>query len=229
MNKYKRIGIVGGVSPQSTAIFYKTIIEKHYNKNRDHYYPEMVMFSVDFGKIKDFQKEENPQNYIHAFVNAIENLEKAGADFAVIASNTPHRVFTDIDKRISIPLVSIVEVIANYALNNNFKRVLLLGTKYTMSEDFYKNGLLSKGIEAIVPSETDQTIIHNIIFDELVSGVLNQTSKSRLIEIIQKHKADAVILGCTELPLLITRDDIDIPIIDTTDVFAEATLNSALL
>lgn len=229
MKKYKRIGIVGGVSPQSSALFYKTIIEKHYTNNRDHYYPEIVMFSVDFGKIKDFQKEEDPKNCIQEFVNAIDHLERAGADFAVIASNTPHRVFSEIEKRVSLPLLSIVDVIANYALNNNFKRVLLLGTKYTMSEDFYKNGLLSKGIEAIVPSETDQTIIHNIIFDELVSGVLNQTSKSKLIEIIQKHKADAVILGCTELPLLINRDDIDIPIINTTDVFAVATLNFALL
>ena len=228
MTNYKRIGIVGGISPQSSALFYKTIIEKHYQKNQDHYYPEIVMFSVDFGRLKDFQKDTDPKEYILELVNAVDSLERANADFAVIASNTPHRVFYEVEKKVSLPMLSIVDIVAGYALNNNFKKVLLLGTKYTMSEDFYKKGLINKGIEPIVPSETEQTIINNIIFDELVAGNVFQTSKVKLVEIIQKIEADAVILGCTELPLIITKDDIDIPIIDTTDVFAQATLDFAL-
>lgn len=229
MKNYKRIGIVGGVSPQSSAMFYKIIIDKHYQKYMNYYYPEIVMFSVDFGKIKDFQNETDPVNYIQEFTKVIDSLERAGADFAVIASNTPHRVFHEVESKVSIPMLSIVDVIADYSLHNNFKKVLLLGTKYTMSESFYKNGLLSKGVVTIVPSETDQTIINNIIFDELVTGNIIQSSKSKLIEIIQKHPADAVILGCTELPLIITKNDVDIPIIDTTEIFAEATLNFALM
>jgi aspartate racemase len=187
------------------------------------------MFSVDFGKIKDFQQEENTHNYIQEFVNAIENLEKAGADFAVIASNTPHRVFSEIDKQVSIPLISIVDVIAEHLVKHNFKKILLLGTKYTMSEEFYKKGLQSRGVETIVPSYDEQIIVNNIIFDELVLDHIIQSSKQKLIKIIEKYPADAVILGCTELPLIIKKEDVHLPIIDTTDVFAEATLNFALL
>ncbi|MCB2195650.1 MAG: amino acid racemase [Bacteroidetes bacterium] len=229
MKNYKRIGIVGGVSPQSSALFYKKLVEKHYTKNNDYYYPEIVLFSVDFGKIKDFQQEENTHNYIQEFVNAIENLEKAGADFAVIASNTPHRVFSEIDKQVSIPLISMVDVIAEHSVKHNFKKVLLLGTKYTMSEDFYKKGLQAHGIEAIVPSYDEQIIVNNIIFDELVLDRIIQSSKQKLIKIIEKYPADAVILGCTELPLIIKKEDVHLTIIDTTDVFAEATLNFAIL
>lgn len=229
MKNYKRIGIVGGVSPQSSALFYKKLVEKHYTKNNDYYYPEIVLFSVDFGKIKDFQQEENTHNYIQEFVNAIENLEKAGADFAVIASNTPHRVFSEIDKQVSIPLISMVDVIAEHSVKHNFKKILLLGTKYTMSEDFYKKGLQAHGIEAIVPSYDEQIIVNNIIFDELVLDRIIQSSKQKLIKIIEKYPADAVILGCTELPLIIKKEDVHLTIIDTTDVFAEATLNFAIL
>lgn len=229
MGRYKRIGIVGGVSPQSSAMFYKKLVEKHYARNSDYYYPEIVLFSVDFGKIKDFQQEENTHNYIQEFVNAIENLEKAGADFAVIASNTPHRVFSEIDKQVAIPLISMVDVIAEQLVKHNFKKVLLLGTKYTMSEEFYKKGLQSRGVETIVPSYDEQIIVNNIIFDELVLDRIIQSSKQKLIKIIEKYPADAVILGCTELPLIIKKQDVHLPIIDTTDVFAEATLNFALL
>lgn len=229
MKNYKRIGIVGGVSPQSSALFYKKIVEKHYTKNSDYYYPEIVLFSVDFGKIKDFQQEENTHNYIQEFVNAIENLEKAGADFAVIASNTPHRVFSEIDKQVSIPLVSMVDVIAEHSIKHRFKKVLLLGTKYTMSEDFYKKGLQTRRIEVVVPSYDEQIIVNNIIFDELVLDRIIQSSKQKLIKIIEKYPADAVILGCTELPLIIKKEDINTPIVDTTDVFAEATLKYAIL
>jgi len=228
MKNYKRIGIIGGVSPQSSALFYKTLIEKHYKKYKDHYYPEIVMFSVDFGKIKDLQKEDDPVNYIQEFVNAIDNLERAGADFAVIASNTPHRVFSQIEKRVSIPLLSIVEIIAEYSLDQNFRNLLLLGTKFTMSEEFYRNGLKSKGIEIVVPTDDDQIIINNIIFDELVLNQIIQSSKEKLVGIIEKYLTEGVILGCTELPLIIHQEDIEKPIINTTEIFAEATLQFAL-
>lgn len=227
MEKYKRIGIVGGVSPQSSVLFYKTIIEKHYQKNKDYYYPEIVMFSVDFGKIKDFQKEDDPTNYIQEFVRAIDSLENAGADFAVIASNTPHRVFSQIEKQLAIPILSIVNVTADYAFNKGFKQLLLLGTNYTMREDFYKQGLKKKGLETIVPTNEEQEIVNNIIFNELVIGEIKEMSKLNLIHIIKKHHVDALILGCTELPLIIKEKDVEIPIIDTTDIFAEATLNFA--
>lgn len=227
MKKYKRIGIVGGVSPQSSALFYKTIIEKHYQKYQNYYFPEIVMFSVNFGIVKDFQKETDPTEYISEFVKAIESLEKAGSDFAVIASNTPHRVFDKIEKMVSIPLLSIVESTSEYAVKNGHKKLLLLGTDYTMREDFYKKGLKVKGIDTIVPSEAEMKLINDVIFKELVIGEVRPESKRNLINIIQKYTSDAVILGCTELPLIIQQSDLKVPIIDTTDVFAEATLNFA--
>jgi len=229
MKNYKRIGMVGGISPQSSVLFYRELIKKHFREHNNHYYPEIVMFSVDFGRLKDFQEDSDPKEYIKEIINAIDSLERAGADFAVIASNTPHRVFHQVEKRVSIPMLSMIDVIADYALNANYKKVLLLGTRYTMTEDFYKKGLLSKGIQAIVPSDNDQTIINNVIFDELVEGKVIQTSKIKLIEIIKTNKVDAVVLGCTELPLIVSGTDVDTPLIDTTTVFAGATLNYALL
>ncbi|PLX15119.1 MAG: aspartate racemase, partial [Marinilabiliales bacterium] len=224
MRNYKRIGVVGGVSPQSSMLFYKILIEKHFQKYQDQYYPEIVLFSVCFEKIKDSQISENQSEYINEFVKAIDSLERAGADFAVIASNTPHRVFSEIEKIVSIPLLSIVDVVADYAVTNAYKRLLLLGTSYTMSEDFYKAGLQKKGLETIVPSKREQGMVNRIIFNELVLDVINKQSKEDLIKTINSNPADVVILGCTELSLIIKREDVSIPIIDTTDVFAEATL-----
>ncbi|MFC2152772.1 aspartate/glutamate racemase family protein [Bacteroidota bacterium] len=229
MNQYKRIGIVGGVSPQSSALFYKAIIEKHYQKYKDHHYPEIIMFSVDFGKIKDLQKHNDSSDYIQEFVNAINSLERAGADFAVIASNTPHRVFSEIYQKTSLKLLSIVDSTASHAIKNDYNKLLLLGTVYTMKEEFYRNGLLAKGIQAVVPDNEEQEIINNIIFNELVVGDVEQNSKNAVLKIIHKNDVDAVILGCTELSLLITNRDTNVPLIDTTDVHAEATLNYALL
>ena len=228
MKNYKRIGIVGGVGPQSYALFYKLLVEKHFSGNKDYYYPEIVMFSVDFGKIKDFQNETDSLNYIQEFVKAIDSLERAGAEFAVIASNTPHRVFSQIENNVSIPLLSIVDATADYAVDNGYKRLLLLGTRYTMSEDFYKNGLKMKNLEIIVPSGRDQGLVNRIIFNELVHDIISETSKTELIKMINAYSADAVILGCTELPLILKKEDITMPVIDTTDVFAEVTLDYAL-
>ena len=229
MKKYKKIGIVGGISPQSSALFYKTIIEKHYQKFNDFYYPEIIMFSVNFGELKDYQKKPDTTDYIQVFVKAIESLQKSGADFAVIASNTPHRVLPEIKKKITLPILSIVDVIADCSVNKGFNELLLLGTEYTMREDFYKNGLRQKGIDTIVPLEDEQKIVNDIIFKELVIDIINPESKKKLIQIIEKYMYDAVILGCTELPLIIKDSDVKIPVINTTDVFAEATLNFASL
>ena len=229
MEKYKRIGIVGGVSPQSTVLFYRKIIKKHFEKNKDQYYPEIVTFSVNFDRIKDYQKKSDQMQYINEFVTAINALERAGVDFAVIASNTPHRVFEEVEKRTNTKLLSIISCVADYASKHKFKKVLLLGTMHTMKEDFYKRGLKNNGVEAIVPSDADQEAINDIIFSELALGELKVESKLKLMDIIEKNPADAVILGCTELPLLLKKEDMETPIIDSTDIFAEATLNYAIV
>ncbi len=228
MQQYKRIGILGGISPQSSALFYKKIIEKHYQKSQDHYYPEIIMFSVNFGRLKDYQNNSDQTDYINEIVKGIDALERAGTDFAVIASNTPHRVFSEIENKVSIPLLSIVDSTAHYAIKNGYRKLLLLGTVYTMKEEFYKNGLKAQNIQAIVPTDTEQEMINNIIFNELILGDVENQSKNIVLEIISKYPVDAVILGCTELSLLITDRDTDIPLIDTTDVHAEATLNFAI-
>lgn len=227
MRKYKRIGIVGGVSPQSSALFYQTLIKKHFEKDEDQYYPEIVMFSMNFDRVKDFQKDPDQAGYINEFVKAVNTLKAAGVDFAVIASNTPHRVFEEIEKRTDIKLLSIVDSVADYASQKRFENVLLLGTIYTMKESYYKNGLKNNNIQTIVPSNTDQEIVNDIIFSELVVGKVKKESKLKLIDIIKKSPSDAVILGCTELPILLQKEDLRTPIINTTDIFAATTLEFA--
>lgn len=219
----KRIGILGGISYESTIKYYELILKKYYEKYKDYYYPEIIIFSLNFQKFTDFENR-NERKYIEYIIEGIASLEKAGAEFVVMAANSPHAVFEEVEKRSNIPLLSIVEVTAHKAFENGLKRLLLLGIKFTMQSVFYQDVCKKYGITVVVPSDEDQDEINAIIFDELVIGVFKEESKKRLIDIINAYQVDGVILGCTELPLLVHQRDVGVPLLNTLELHAEAAL-----
>ena len=155
---------------------------------------------------------------------AANNLEKAGADFIVICTNTMHKVVNQIKEKISIPILHIAEMTAEKILEKGLKNIALLGTKYTMEQDFYKSKLIEKGINVIIPDKNDIEIINKVIYDELCLGTINSNSKKKFLEIVDKLRnkgAEGIILGCTEIGLLIKNEDTDVPLFDTAIIHAE--------
>ncbi len=225
--KAKRIGILGGISHESTIKYYQYILTKYYEQARDYYYPEIVIFSLNFQKFTDFENRDK-EKYIEYITEGIGALEKAGADFAIMAANSPHAVFEDVKKRSNIPLLSIVEVTAEKAYQERMKTLLLLGIKFTMQSSFYQDVFERSKITVRVPSQREQDEIDSIIFDELVIGIIKEESKKRLLQIIKEYRVDGVILGCTELPLILHQEDTDVNLLDTLELHAEAALNYSL-
>jgi aspartate racemase len=224
----KRIGILGGISYESTIKYYELILRKYYEQKRDYYYPEIVIFSLDFQKFTDFENENNKRYYIKYILEGINSLEKAGVEFVLMAANSPHAVFEELEILSPLPLLSIVKVTAEKAQQEGMKKLLLLGIKFTMQSSFYQNTCKKLGIEVIVPTEDEQDDINRIIFDELVIGVFKEESKNKLLEIIGNYEVDGVILGCTELPLTLKQEDTDIKLLDTLEIHADAALNFSL-
>jgi aspartate racemase len=228
MNKKKTIGVLGGMSPESTTEFYDLLTKKYFERKKDYAYPEIIIFSVDFDKIIKLQKRGNMQKYATELMKGIRALQKAGADFAVIASNTPHLVFKELAKRSQIPMLSIVKNTALKAKKMKLKKLLILGTKFTLQANFYKDNFKELGIEIVTPTLQEQKIINLIIYEELVKDIVKADSKKKILAIMRNYKVDGIILGCTELPLIITPKDVKICLLDTLDIHAEATLDFAL-
>lgn len=222
--KSYRIGILGGMSYESTIKYYEKILESYYQQNCNYSYPEIVIFSLDFQKIIDLEYSGNKEKYVEYLMVGIKSLEAAGVNFIIMAANSPHAVYIDLVKLAQVPILSIVKATAEKAIKENLKKLLLLGIKFTMQSSFYQDHFESLGMQIIIPKEQEQEDINNIIFNELVIGNLNQESKKRLIEIIRSYKIDGVILGCTELPLILHQKDFAIKILDTVEIHVEAAL-----
>ena len=223
----KRIGILGGISHESTIKYYETILKKYYEKYKNYYYPEVVIFSLDFQKFTDYENGDR-EKYIEYIGEGLTGLENAGADFVIMAANSPHSVFEDVERRSKVPILSIVEVTAEKAAKAGMKAVLLLGIKFTMESSFYRDVCSNYGIDVIVPKDEDMDEINRIIFDELVIGEIKKESKKKLLTIIDGYEVDGIILGCTELPLILTQEDTRIPLLDTLKIHAEAALDYSL-
>lgn len=223
----KRIGILGGISHESTSKYYEIILTKYYEKYKDYYYPEVVIFSLNFQKFTDFENY-NREKYIEYIKEGLTGLENAGADFVIMAANSPHAVFEDVERKLKIPLLSIVQVTAEKAVEEGMKTVLLLGIRFTMDSSFYKDVCKNYGIDVIVPSDEEKDEINRIIFDELVIGVIKKESRKKLLDIIGRYEVDGVILGCTELPLILNQEDTCIPLLDTLKIHAEAALDYSI-
>lgn len=220
----KTIGLIGGMSWESSMTYYKVINETVKNKLGGLHSAKCIMYSVDFYDIEKCQADGNWEKSGEILGEAAYNLEKAGADFIVICTNTMHKVINQIKERISIPVLHIAEMTAEKILEKKMKNIALLGTKYTMEQDFYKSKLIEKGINVIIPDKNDIEIINKVIYDELCLGIINPESKVKYLEIVKTLKqkgAEGIILGCTEIGLLIKSEDTDVPLFDTALIHAE--------
>ena len=224
MIKLKTIGLIGGMSWESTVTYYKIINETVKEKLGGLHSAKCILYSVDFQEIEECQANGNWEKSGEILGEAAYNLEKAGADFIVICTNTMHKVVNQIKEKISIPILHIAEMTAEKILEKGLKNIALLGTKYTMEQDFYKSKLIEKGINVIIPDKNDIEIINEVIYDELCLGTINSNSKKKFLEIVDKLRskgAEGIILGCTEIGLLIKNADTDVPLFDTAIIHAE--------
>ena len=228
---YKRIGILGGLSPESTTIYYEYITRTYRERFGDHGYPEILIFSVSFQGFMDWMREGRWDLIAEKIIEGMTHLHKGGADFGLIATNTMHAVFDEVEKRSPMPLISIVDATAEEVRKERLQVVGLLGSTFTMGGDFYKKKLLSYSIDTIVPGKKDQEYVNRVIFEELVNGQILQSSRKGFIRIIEDLKdrgVQGVILGCTEIPLLVREEDVDMKLFDTTVIHAEKALNYAI-
>ncbi len=221
----KTIGIIGGIAPESTIVYYKEIVQSFLALNKENNYPQIIINSINMKEMLDYLASNDLDGLTQFLLAEIDKLEKAGADFGLLASNTPHIVFDRLKKGSKTPLLSIVELACRKAEAMKLKRVGLFGTKFTMKNTFYKEVFSLKDIFIITPDDESQEFIHRIYFDELVKGVFKDDTKSSLLKIIAKMKAvdniDGLVLGGTELPLILKANDGDIPFLDTTKIHVE--------
>ncbi len=219
----KTMGLIGGMSWESTVTYYQIVNQVVRQELGGLHSAKVLLYSVDFQEIAEYQELGEWEKSGEVLGAAALNLENAGADFIVICTNTMHKVAPEIADKISIPLLHIAEATAETLIENGIDKVALLGTKYTMKEDFYKNKLKDAGIKVFIPIEDDIEIINHIIYEELCLGVISGTSKKEFLRIIAELKdqgAQGVILGCTEIGLLIKQQDTDLPVFDTTYIHA---------
>ena len=228
---YKRIGILGGLTPESTVPYYTHIIHRYEEMFHNQAYPEVVVFSVSFQRFEDWMAVEDWESMELALAEGLRALHGAGADFAVIATNTMHNLYDKLDSRNIIPLLSLVDATGAEVKKAGIKRVGLIGTKFAMNKPYYREGLAKYGVKVVVPEEEDQKEVGRVIFEELAYGILKDESRSNYLAIMDRLKrngAQGVILGCTEIPLLIKQSDTKIHVFDTTTIHAEAALQFAL-
>jgi len=224
----KRIGILGGISHESTIAYYDLILRKHFARSKNAYYPEIVIFSLDFQKFTDFEDGGDRVGYIAYIMAGVRALEASGVDFILMAANSPHAVFDAVAAQAQVPLLSIVQVTTAAALQSGARKFLLLGIKFTMQAPFYPTAFAAAGLQIVTPTESEQDEINRIIFAELALGNFSENSKQWLLALIHEYVVsqgiDGVILGCTELPLLLKAGDSDVVLLDTLDLHAEAAL-----
>ncbi len=228
----KTIGLIGGMSWESSSEYYRIINKTVKERLGGLHSAECIMYSADFGEIENLQHQGRWEELTELMINFAQRLERAGADFIVICTNTMHKVAEEIENSIHIPLLHIADATAEKIIEKGLGKPGLLGTSFTMEEDFYKKRLKEKhNIEVIIPSRTDREVIDSVIYNELCRGTIDQSSKEKYKEIITRlisDGADGVILGCTEIPLLIGEEDVEIPVFDTTTIHAESAVEFAL-
>jgi len=243
----KTLGMIGGVGPESTIDYYKNIIALYRERQRDGSYPQFVINSIDLKKGIDFMNGNNLAGMANYLLEEIMKLPRAGADFGIIAANTPHIVFDDIAPKSPIPLISIVEATCDYAKERKMKRLALFGTRYTMQATFYSKVFSREGIDLIVPESKDQDYIHEKYFSELVPGNFLPETRAGLLAIVDRMKAkidppspnaspaptygaagiDGVILAGTELPLILRGESHNgIALLDTGKIHCQAAVDA---
>ena len=228
----KTIGLIGGMSWESSLEYYRIINETTKEQLGGMHSAKLVMYSVEFAEIVRLQHEGKWDELTAIMVDAGLRLKKAGADFIVIGTNTMHKMATEVEKATALPLLHIADATASRIIEKRLKTVALLGTKFTMEQDFYKGRLAKQhGLNVITPSAKDREIVHGIIYNELCQGTILEASKNEYLRIIAEliaQGAEGIILGCTEIPLLVKQTDVAVPIFDTTTIHAQEAVRLAL-
>lgn len=231
MLMYKRIGILGGMTPESTVTYYQHIFRRYEALYGDLGYPETVIYDVSFQRFEDWMSEEDWDSIGEALLDGLNRLAAAGADFAVIATNTMHILFDKLESRSPIPLINIVDAAAEAIKREGMGIVGLLGTRFTMEKPFYRDGLKRHGIETLIPGKEERDYINRVVFQELSRGVLLPESRRGYLDIIDGlvgEGAQGIVLGCTEIPLLVTQEHTDVKLFDTAVIHAEKALQHAI-
>jgi len=229
----KTIGMIGGMSWESTAEYYRIVNQKVKERLGGLHSAKCVLFSVDFHDIETLQYQNQWDEAGRLLADAAGKVEKGGADFFIICTNTMHKLADFVQQHVQIPLLHIADPTAKKIKAAGIQKIALLGTRFTMMEDFYKGKLVrDHGLTVIIPSDAEMDIIHKVIYDELCLGIVKDSSRDQYTEIIDhlvKRGAESIILGCTEIGLLIKKGDSQIPVFDTTVIHAEAAVDYALL
>lgn len=224
---HKAIGILGGMSPESTVAYYEYLTRTYVRRFGDHSYPEILIYSVSFQDYVDWPEQERWDLVAEGLSHSARVLEAAGADFILIATNTMHIVFDEVESSVDVPMLSLLDAVADAIEERRMETVGLLGTAFTMEKDFYRDALAERGISVVVPSPEDRKRVNDIIYCELVAGEIRDASREtfvRIVDDLAHRSAEGVILGCTEIPLLIGDEDTSLPLFDTTKIHADAAL-----
>jgi len=228
----KTIGLIGGMSWESSIEYYRIINETTRAKLGGLHSAKSMMYSVDFAEVEILQHQGRWTEAARMLIDAAKNLENGGADFIVLCTNTMHKAADDIQANIKIPFLHIADATAQRIMDSGIRKAGLLGTRFTMEEEFYKGRLAKKfGLSVRVPDAREREIVHRVIYDELVVGRIEQRSKAQFAGIIEQmvgQGAEGVILGCTEIGLLVHQEDSRVPLFDTTRIHAEAAVEFAL-
>ncbi|MGE4272548.1 MAG: aspartate/glutamate racemase family protein [Desulfitobacterium sp.] len=227
----KTIGLIGGMSWESSAEYYRIINEEVKQRLGGLHSAKCVLYSVDFEEIEVCQSNGEWGKAAQILTEAARSLEAAGSDFILICTNTMHKVANEIQAGIHIPILHIADITAQQVLANDIKTLGLLGTKYTMEQDFYKSRLVSRGIKVLIPKDADREIVNTVIYNELCLGQIVDESRAKyksIIEDLIEQGAEGIILGCTEIGLLVKSEDSTVPLFDTTLLHALGAVNFAL-
>lgn len=228
----KTVGLIGGIGPESTIEYYRFIIEGYRERVTDGSYPPIVINSIDLNKLVSWMENDQLAEVADYLVSAIEKLAAARVDFIAIAANTPHIVFNQVRARSPLSMVSIVEATRDRASALGLKRLGLLGTGFTMRSHFYQDVFAEKQMEIVVPTPTEQDYIHEKYFSELVKNIILPETRARLLAIVERlktdHGIDGLVLGGTEIPLILRDDRSTLPFLDTTRIHADAIVKEIL-
>jgi len=226
------MGMIGGMSWESSLEYYRIVNEAIKKKLGGFHSAKCILYSVDFEEVEKLQHQGDWDELTRLMMDAAQRLERAGADFVIICTNTMHKMAEEVQGAIRIPLLHIVDITAEAIIGNGQTRVGLLGTKFTMEQDFYKDRLRDKhGLDVLIPSADERQAVHDILYSELCLGEIKELSKEKFKNVIQNlvdRGAQGVILGCTEIPLIVSQDDYEIPVYDTTALHAQAAVDFAL-
>ena len=229
----KTIGMIGGMSWESSIEYYRIINETVRTELGGLHSAKSIMVSVEFAEIEALQHQDRWDEAAQILIAAAHSLESGGAAFAIICTNTMHKLYDKIQKSVRIPLLHIADATAQLIKAQGIQKIALLGTRFTMEENFYKERLIENyGLDVIIPGAQDREIVHRIIYDELCAGIVQLDSKQKYADIIRrlaKEGAAGIILGCTEIGLLVKQEDSPVPLFDTTEIHARAAVKYALV